>query len=361
MAVVLKIDDVWKHYFPGQDVLQALSLQLEEGELLGLLGISGSGKTTLLRLIAGFEKPNRGQIRIRDRIVAGPHDWVPPEERQVGVVFQNYALFPHLTLEQNVAFGLRSAKFGADAARERVRQTIELVGLLDFCDRYPAELSGGQQQRVALARALAPAPQLILLDEPFSNLDASIRYRLRLQVRDILHKANIAGVFVTHDQEEALSISDRVAVLHQGRMEQCDRPEVLYRSPKTRFVAEFVTQANFVTAERTEQGWKSEVGLLNVDPLATSMAHVGDNPDRVDVMIRQEDCCLVPDDASDVYVRGRQFLGHEAIYCLQLPSGHELHVRQLDESQPIPSGTHIRLEIRGDRRLAGFPAMASSE
>ena len=355
MTAVLTIDNVWKHYFPGQDVLQALSLQLGEGELLGLLGISGSGKTTLLRLIAGFEKPNRGLISIRDRVVGGPHDWVPPEQRQVGVVFQDYALFPHLTLQQNVAFGLKSAKLSAAEARERVDGTIALVGLQDFRDRYPAELSGGQQQRVALARALAPRPQLILLDEPFSNLDASIRYRLRLQVREILQKAQIAGVFVTHDQEEALSISDRVAVLHKGRMEQCDRPEVLYHSPCTRFVAEFVTQANFVTANRTERGWQSEIGLLNVE-----LPNTLDPFDRADVMIRQEDFSLIPDDGSEVYVRGRQFLGHEAIYCLQLPSGQELHIRQLDEPQPFPTGTRIRLQIKGDRRLAGFPVSHST-
>ena len=355
MTAVLTIDNLWKQYFSGQDVLQELSLQLGEGELLGLLGISGSGKTTLLRLIAGFEKPNRGLISIHERVVAGPHDWIPPEQRQVGVVFQNYALFPHLTLQQNVAFGLKSANLSAAEAQKRVDGTIALVGLQDFRDRYPAELSGGQQQRVALARALAPRPQLILLDEPFSNLDASIRYRLRLQVREILHKAQIAGVFVTHDQEEALSISDRVAVLHKGRMEQCDRPEVLYHSPRTRFVAEFVTQANFVTANRTERGWQSEIGLLNVDlPRAIGSS------DRADVMIRQEDFSLVPDDGSDVYVRGRQFLGHEAIYCLQLPSGQELHIRQLDEPQPFPAGTRIRLQIKGDRRLAGFPSSGTT-
>ena len=360
MTAVLTIENVWKHYFPGQDVLQDLSLQLGEAELLGLLGISGSGKTTLLRLIGGFEKPNRGRILIRDRVVAGPDCWVPPEQRQVGVVFQDYALFPHLTLQQNVAFGLKQSKLGRSEVRDRVLQTIELVGLLDFCDRYPAELSGGQQQRVALARALAPRPQLILLDEPFSNLDASIRYRLRLQVREILQKAQIAGVFVTHDQEEALSISDRVAVLHKGRMEQCDCPEVLYRSPKTRFVAESVTQANFVSARRTHQGWQSEIGLLNVDLPQISTERNPTEPDRADVMIRQEDFCLVPDTDSEVYVRGRQFLGHEAMYCLQLPSGQELHVRQLDDPHPIETGTHIRLEVKCDRPLSAFPAAESA-
>ena len=257
MGAVLVIENIWKHYIPGQDVLQNLSLQLGEGELLGLLGISGSGKTTLLRLIAGFEQPDRGEIAISNRLVAAPNAWLPPEQRQVGVVFQNYALFPHLTLKQNVAFGLKSRKLPKADIQQRVDEAIALVGLEAFADRYPSELSGGQQQRVALARALAPRPQLILLDEPFSNLDASIRYRLRLQVREILQNAQIAGVFITHDQEEALSISDRVAVLHKGRLEQCDRPEVLYHAPASRFVAEFVTQANFLTANRTENGWQT--------------------------------------------------------------------------------------------------------
>ena len=355
MATVLAIEGVWKHYFPGQDVLQGVSLQLDEGELLGLLGVSGSGKTTLLRLIAGFERPNRGSIAIGDRLVASPTTWVPPEQRQVGVVFQNYALFPHLTLEQNVAFGLKSQKITATDVKERVRAAIALVGLEEFGDRYPSELSGGQQQRVALARALAPRPQLILLDEPFSNLDASIRYRLRRQVRDILQKAQIAGVFVTHDQEEALSISDRVAVLNEGRLEQCDRPEVLYHAPASRFVAEFVTQANFLTANRTENGWQTEIGPIDIRP-------EGDLPERgrADVMVRQEDCSLVPDDDSDLYVRSRQFLGHEAIYCLQLPSGREIHIRQLDEPNPIANGTRIRLEVKPDRPLKCFPCSSRS-
>ncbi|MEO1131351.1 MAG: ABC transporter ATP-binding protein [Cyanobacteria bacterium J06639_1] len=344
MASILDIASVSKAYRRRQPVLEHLSLSLEPGELLGLLGASGSGKTTLLRLIAGFERPNDGTISIRQQLVAGNGHWIPPERRQVGVVFQDYALFPHLTLNENVAFGLRSPS-STDKA-ERVRAVVELVGLQGLGDRYPAELSGGQQQRVALARALAPQPQLVLLDEPFSSLDAGIRYRLRQDVRDILHKAQMAAVFVTHDREEALSISDRVAVLHRGTLEQCDRPEVLYRHPKSRYVAEFVTQANFLPARRTAVGWETEIGSLTV--LREERAEVAD------VMLRQEDCTVRPDAASAVRVRGRQFLGREALYCLQLPSGRELHVRQGSEHQPLDIGTPVRVECL-ESRLQTFP------
>ncbi|MEO0854070.1 MAG: ABC transporter ATP-binding protein [Cyanobacteria bacterium J06648_11] len=344
MAAILDIASLSKAYQRGQRVLEHLSLSLEPGELLGLLGASGSGKTTLLRLIAGFERPNEGTISIRQQLVAGNGAWIPPERRQVGVVFQDYALFPHLTLNENVAFGLRSLS-SADRV-ERVRAVVDLVGLQGLGDRYPAELSGGQQQRVALARALAPQPQLVLLDEPFSSLDAGIRYRLRQEVRDILHKAEMAAVFVTHDREEALSISDRVAVLHRGHLEQCDRPEILYRYPQSRYVAEFVTQANFLPARRTAAGWETEIGPLQVLR--------GHEAEVADVMLRQEDCSVRPDAASAVRVRGRQFLGREAIYCLQLPSGRELHVRQGAESQPLDIGTSVRVECL-ESRLQAFP------
>lgn len=344
MAAILTLDRVSKAYLDEQLVLEELSLSLAPGELLGLLGASGSGKTTLLRLIAGFERPNEGTISIRQQLVAGNGQWIPPERRQVGVVFQDYALFPHLTLNQNIAFGLRSLDKPEKA--ERVRAVVALVGLEKFGDRYPAELSGGQQQRVALARALAPQPQLVLLDEPFSSLDAGIRYRLRQEVRDILHKAEMAAVFVTHDREEALSISDRVAVLHQGRLEQCDRPERLYLHPQSRYVAEFVTQANFLSATRTAAGWETEIGVLSVLR--------GEDAEVADVMLRQEDCLVRPDAASSVRVRGRQFLGREAIYCVRLPSGRELHVRQGADSQPLDIGTPVRVECL-ESRLQTFP------
>lgn len=351
MAAILDIKTIAKAYRRGHPVLEGLSLSLEAGELLGLLGASGSGKTTLLRLIAGFEAPDAGAIAIRQQLVAGAGHWIPPERRQVGVVFQDYALFPHLTLQENVAFGLRALSGAVKA--ERVREVVELVGLQGLGDRYPAELSGGQQQRVALARALAPQPQLVLLDEPFSNLDAGIRYRLRLEVREILHRAKMAAIFVTHDREEALSISDRVAVLHRGQLEQCDCPEELYRHPQSRYVAEFVTQANFLPARRTVTGWETEIGALTM--VSRNPVHIGE---VADVMLRQEDCTVRPDAASPIRVRGRQFLGREAIYCLQLPSGRELHVRQGAERASLTVGASVRVECL-ESRLQAFPRDSS--
>ncbi|MEM6447928.1 MAG: ABC transporter ATP-binding protein [Cyanobacteria bacterium P01_D01_bin.123] len=351
MASILDIKCISKAYEREQLVLKELSLSLEAGELLGLLGASGSGKTTLLRLIAGFERPDSGTISIQQQQVAGKGRWIPPEGRQVGVVFQDYALFPHLTLHDNVAFGLRSLSRTERIAR--VQEVVALVGLEALGDRYPAELSGGQQQRVALARALAPRPQLVLMDEPFSNLDAGIRFRLRLEVREILHQAKMAAIFVTHDREEALSISDRVAVLHLGRLEQCDCPEELYGYPKSRYVAEFVTQANFLPARWTAAGWESEIGTLTVvrDEGECNHTKLGE---WADIMVRQEDCMVRPDAASAVRVRGRQFLGREAIYCLQLPSGRELHVRQTTENLPLEVGTSVRVECL-ESRLQMFP------
>ncbi|MGQ4557085.1 ATP-binding cassette domain-containing protein [Halobellus sp. GM3] len=228
-----------------------VDLDVDDGEFFTLVGPSGCGKTTTLRLVAGFEPPTSGQIRFDDREMRG----VPPEARGVGVVFQNYALFPHLSVSENVAYGLRFADPPDGASREeRVQSLLDLVDLPGLGDRDPTELSGGQKQRVALARALAPGPELLLLDEPMSALDARLRERLRLQIKEIQSTLGITTLYVTHDQEEALAISDRVAVMNDGRIEQVGTPRDVYRRPATRFVAEFVGDNNVFEGRVTERG-----------------------------------------------------------------------------------------------------------
>ncbi|EMA60245.1 ABC transporter ATP-binding protein [Halorubrum lipolyticum] len=244
----VELDGVTKRYGEATAV-DDVSLRVREGEFFTLVGPSGCGKTTTLRLIAGFEEPSSGTVRFAGESVAG----VPPEDRDVGVVFQNYALFPHMTVGENVGYGLNFADPPEGVTRdERVDELLELVDLPGAADRDPESLSGGQQQRVAMARALAPGPDLLLLDEPMSALDAQLRERLRVQVRQIQSELGITTVYVTHDQEEALAISDRVAVMRDGRPEQVAPPRTVYREPSSRFVAEFVGDNNVFAGRVTD-------------------------------------------------------------------------------------------------------------
>ena len=351
---VLQLHQVTKQFDWHQPAVNQVSLQLRHGELLGLLGPSGCGKTTLLRLIAGFERPQTGTIQLAERTVCGDQ-WVAPEQRDVGIVFQDYALFPHLTVEKNVAFGLQQARQRQQPRqlRQRVAEAIELVGLKGFEKRYPHELSGGQQQRVALARALAPRPSLILLDEPFSNLDVQVRLYLRQEVRDILKKVGASCVFVTHDQEEALAIADPVAVRGQGRIEQLGTPEEIYAAPASRFIAEFVTQANFLPAQRHPQGWKTEVGYFNVNVDPCTAADEDCDFSSGELMIRQEELDIEAATGAPLLVRDRQFLGREYKYCLLTPSGQTLHARTA-LSQRIDIGDRVRASIK-PQQLRFFP------
>ncbi|WP_048159803.1 ABC transporter ATP-binding protein [Thermococcus barophilus] len=229
----------------GDFRLEIERLKAKEGEFLTLLGPSGCGKTTTLRIIAGFEKPDRGEVLFNGRIM----NEIPPYERNIGIVFQDYALFPHMTVFKNIAFGLELRKLPREEIEKRVRQAIKLVGLEGFENRYPEQLSGGQQQRVALARALVIEPKVLLLDEPLSNLDAKIRERLRGEIKRIQKELGITTIYVTHDQEEAMAISDRIAVMNDGRIEQVGKPLELYYHPKTEFVAKFLGLSNIIELE----------------------------------------------------------------------------------------------------------------
>ncbi len=346
---ILHLQDITKQFDrAATPAVDNVTLSLPRGELLGLLGPSGCGKTTLLRIVAGFERPECGAIELAGQLVASPRDWVPPEKRDTGMVFQDYALFPHLNVADNVAFGLKRQGNDRKAIADTVAEALTLVGLAGLEKRYPHELSGGQQQRVALARALAPRPALILLDEPLSNLDVQVRLRLRQEVRGILKAIGTSAIFVTHDQEEALSISDRVGVMRQGRLEQLGTPEEIYIRPASRFVAEFVTQANFLPARRRGQLWETEVGSFAIE--ATADTETGE------LMLREENVILKPDEEASVAICDRQFLGREYRYCLQTPSGKRLHALTSLSTQ-LSVGTRVRLSI-ADRSIPIFPTDA---
>ena len=355
----MQVKDVMRRFANAEPAVCSVSLQLHRGELLGLLGPSGCGKTTLLRLIAGFEEPQAGSIYLSGVPVAGPC-WLPPEKRSIGMVFQDYALFPHLTVARNVAFGLHHGLGrAAKPVQQRVAEVLSLVGLQGLEKRYPHQLSGGQQQRVALARALAPYPPIVLLDEPLSNLDAKVRLQLRQELRDIFKAAEVSGIFVTHDQEEALSVCDRVGVMYNGRLVQIDAPQALYNNPASRFVAEFVTQANFLPAQRHSRlGWRTELGLFSAPPMTPDLKAAQDSQDYGDLMIRQDGISLTRDDASNIIVRDCQFLGRENRYCLQLPSGRDI-VARLDLETQLSIGDRVAVTVDEDAvRL--FPPNATA-
>lgn len=247
MSAFLHIDSIHLAY-PSPEglktIVEHLSLSLDSGEIGCLLGASGCGKTTVLRAIAGFEPVRAGSIQLGNRILSSTEHWVEPEDRQVGMMFQDYALFPHLTVEKNISFGLR--RLSRAQQRERVQAMLELVGLTDKIKQYPHELSGGQQQRVALARALAPKPALLLLDEPFSNLDIDTRERLAFEVRDILKETGVTALLVTHNQAEAFAIADQIGIMHQGSIVQWDTPYGLHHHPVNEFVADFIRRQSLL-------------------------------------------------------------------------------------------------------------------
>jgi iron(III) transport system ATP-binding protein len=333
-----------------------VSLSLGQGELVGLLGPSGCGKTTLLRLIAGFERPARGEILLDGREVAGPKRWLAPEARGVGMVFQDYALFPHLDAWANASFGLprrRGRSQGITAAqRERVAWLLELMGLGGLEQRYPHELSGGQRQRLALARALAPGTALVLLDEPFSNLDVEVRLRLRSDLPEVLSRCGASGLLITHDAEEAMAICDRVAVMQAGQLHQCGAPRELTTQPATPFVGRFVLQANSLPA-RLEGRWvQTPLGSLELreepagerpplpDPQARPPAA---DEGESEVLVLPDGLEFWPAPEGEALVLGREFLGQEWAYWVRA-GGRRLRLR-------LPLSLNLARGQRGVVRL----------
>jgi iron(III) transport system ATP-binding protein len=337
LPALLALDHV-SHAYGHHAVVKELSFQLHPGEIGCLLGTSGCGKTTVLRLIAGFETPTQGSIRLQDVIVGAPRHCVPPERRNIGMVFQDYALFPHLSVAGNISFGIREK---SALAGRQVEDLLALVGLAGQGNKYPHELSGGQQQRVALARALAPRPHLLLLDEPFSNLDVELRERLSLEVRDILKETGTAAILVTHDQHEAFAVADVVGIMHAGRIEQWDTPYNLYHRPATRHVADFVGQGVFLPG----QVLGAATVTIELGTLGCRLPRDVAGDETVDILLRPDD--IVHDDAAPTQAEivAKAFRGAEFLYTLQLPSGaHVLSLVPSHHNHAIGEMIGIRLD-----------------
>ena len=334
--IVLELQHVTCSYESGQPAIHNISFTARKGDIISLLGPSGCGKTTTLRAIAGFESVVEGTVLLNGTPVADGNHHVPPEQRRVGMVFQEYALFPHLRVTDNVGFGLN--QLSAHDRRRRVDDMLSLTGLSEYGHRYPHELSGGQQQRVALARALAPQPVLLLLDEPFSNLDPDMTYKMRGELHDLLKKTQTTAVLVTHDHEEAFTMADQVAVLHQGRLEQFASPETTYHLPASRFVAEFVGQADFIPGEIHHHVVVTEIGDL---PLP--QGYQGSN--QVDVMIRPDDLEIRGSGSGSARIETRQFRGSENLYGLRLESGHLVHCSE-SSTQFYALNAQVELKVK---------------
>ena len=308
-------------------------LEVRKGEFLALLGESGCGKTTVLRLMAGFEIPDNGEITIGDRKVSSRNVHIAPEERKVGMVFQEYALFPHMNVEENVGYGLPRG----EARPTRIQETLAMVGLDGLNRRMPYELSGGEQQRVAIARALAPKPEVILLDEPFSNLDYSLRTRVRSEIRHILRQAQVTAIFVTHDQEEALSLADRIAIMMDGRIAQTDTPQNLYLRPATPQIATFLGEANILEGHSKGNKVTCEIGELDADALYDG---------QVDIMVRPEHIGLELEPDGPGQIVDIEYFGHDQLIEIKLDSGATIQSRVIGGNGHYCPGKRVLLRVR---------------
>lgn len=323
-----------EHSYGEAPVLHGVSLDVSPGESIALLGPSGCGKTTLLRLIAGLERPSSGSISIGNDFVAG-ETWVPPDRRKVGMVFQDWALFPHLSVAKNVAYGIAKST-SKDA---EVSSALEMMDLSGLEDRMPATLSGGQQQRVALARALAPRPGVLLLDEPFSNLDTSLRTEVRTEVRELLAELGITSIFVTHDQDEAFIVGDRVAVMREGKIVQTDSPQGLYHHPVDQWTAEFVGTVSLLKGDAASGFASCSLGSVAIDPKLNG---------SVDVMIRPEQLSIAA--GGDAEVQAVEYYGHDSMVFVAL-GNDQVRVR-CGPSIIFNRGDNVQVQFTSDQALA---------
>ena len=336
MATSVSVSGIEKR-FGAVEVLHDIDLEVAAGSVVALLGPSGCGKTTLLRIIAGLERPDAGHVVIGGTPVAGDGTWVPPEKRRVGMVFQDWALFPHMTVERNVGYGIPRR----DAHRaQRIADALELVGLTGLGDRMPGTLSGGQQQRVALARALAPRPGVLLLDEPFSNLDTALRVQVRAEVHALLAELTVTSVFVTHDQDEAFVLGDHVAVMSGGRIVQAAPPAELYARPVSPWVATFVGDANLI--DGTASGTRADTSFGPV-PLAVAASGA------VQVLVRPESLRLVVGEGATVELT--EYYGHDSLYVVRTDGGVQVRVRS-GSAPTVTRGDRVAISYDGPPAVA---------
>ena len=349
---ILELQHVSKS-FNDEVAVDEVSLTVTKGEFLTLLGPSGCGKTTTLRMIAGLERPDAGSITVDGEMVANGNTATPAEDRAIGIVFQDFALFPHLTAAENIAFGLSDL---APADREnRVQELLALVDLTEVADQRPEKLSGGQQQRIALARSLAPEPQVLLLDEPFSNLDIDLRVRMREEVRQIVKEAGVTTISVTHDQEEALSISDRIAIMNNGRIEQVGSPETVFQQPTSRFAAGFLGHASFLRGAVKGDIIDTCIGRIGRDQIHGLATEYDDT--TIDVLVRPDDLIARPVNSTEEgngIVTYRRYLGPNILYRIELESGEVVscmhnHTNRIELDQPVD------VALPATHQLAWFP------
>ena len=354
---VLSLESV-RTAFGDDAAIENFTLSVRDGELLTILGPSGCGKTTVLRTIAGLERPDSGRVLIDGTTVADENTFHQPEDRDVGLVFQDFALFSHMTVAENVGFGIES--WPAHRRTERIEELLALVGLSGAGDRSPSDLSGGQQQRVALARALAPEPEVLLLDEPFSSLDRDLRERMREEVRRILQAAGVTTVFVTHDQTEALSISDRVAVMCDGQLEQVGHPETVFKGPDSRFVAEFLGNPTFLDGRVGDRSVSTPIGPIDLDQLPGLTS--GDAGRQVEVVLRPDDieAMVVSETEADGVVRRRSYEGSTIRYGIELADGTSLEAMH-NHTSTVDLGDPVAVGLVADHEFAWFGAETDSD